>query len=488
MFLYNIVICAGVVNICHGDKMKTICIIGAGPSGLFCAHKILSEFNKEKFDKDFRIIIIEKGKKPSDRLCPGKSDGVCKHCGCCSVLSGGGGAGLFSDGKIIQDLNVGGHNDTVFSLSAKEKEEYISYITQTLVGYDGVSQYKEKPSKEIQQYYNSQFATVGLNAKYYNVLHMGSANLAHILEGFIGDLTKSNSINIKYSKTVTQILQVEDKYHLYASEDLICVADYVVMAVGKNGASWLKNTLLPLGVKYNKTGYYCGLRIEVPQKYLDPLAKISFDPKIYRELGEGRKIKMHCFCRKGNILITNFEGGVVAGGHSPYTENNLSFGSEEYGNFNVLLSYPETYNYRKILDQFKSIAPNTLLVQRLEDFKNNKTSELNFKSTYTRINHMQVGNIRKTVNDEFFAQEFLAFVYSIDQIFPGIGNGDNLLYGPAFEWCMDTVCVSKDMETNLSNLFAIGDGAGLSQGIMYSASTGIIAAKCIIERVIHDET
>jgi len=468
--------------------MKTICIIGAGPSGLFCAHKILSEFNKKNFNRDFRIIIIEKGEKPSARLCPGTTDGVCRNCGCCSILSGGGGAGLFSDGKIIQDLNVGGHSDAVFSLSAKEKKEYISYITQTLVGYDGVSKYKEKPSKEIQRSYNNQFAAVGLNAKYYSVLHMGSANLAHILEGFIGDLTKSTSINIKYGKTVTQILQVEDKYYLYSNENLICAADYVVTAVGKNGASWLKNTLLPLGVEFSKTGYYFGLRIEVPQKYLTPLAKLSFDPKIYRELGDGRKIKMHCFCRKGNVIMTNYEGCVVAGGHSPFTENNLPFDSEEYGNFNVLLSYPKTYDYNEMLERFKSTASHTLLVQTLEDFKNNKTPEPKNNSAYARIKHMQFGNIRAAVNDEFFSQEFLAFIYSIDQIFPGLGNGDNLLYGPAFEWCMDTVCVSKYMETSLPNLFAIGDGAGLSQGIMYSASTGIIAAKCIIERLIHNET
>ena len=476
------------VIICYGDKMKTICIIGAGPSGLFCAHKILSEYCSKASKEDFRIVIIEKGEKPSARSCPGAVDGICRKCDSCAILSGGGGAGLFSDGKIIQDLNVGGHNDTVFALSAEEKDEYISYITQTLVSYDGVSTYKEKPSDEIQQNYNKQFNSVDLNAKYYSVLHMGSSNLAHILEGFIGELTKASSVDIKYGTTVTHIAHLENKYNVYSNDNLICTADYVVMAVGKSGASWLKETLWPLGVHFNETGYYFGLRIEVPQRYLSSLATLSFDPKIYRKVDVERKVKMHCFCRKGNVIMTNYEDCVVAGGHSPFTENNPPFNEEEYGNFNVLLSYPKTSDYKTLLERFKSAANNSLMVQTLGDFKANKTPGTQNNPAYDRINQNQAGNIRTTMNDEFFSEEFLAFIHSLDQIFPGVGDDNNLLYGPAFEWCMDTVGVSKHMETNIPNLFAIGDGAGLSQGIMYSASTGIIAAKCIIERMNSDET
>lgn len=476
------------VIICYGDKMKTICIIGAGPSGLFCAHKILSEYCSKASKEDFRIVIIEKGEKPSARSCPGAVDGICRKCDSCAILSGGGGAGLFSDGKIIQDLNVGGHNDTVFALSVEEKDEYISYITQTLVSYDGVSTYKEKPSDEIQQNYNKQFNSVDLNAKYYSVLHMGSSNLAHILEGFIGELTKASSVDIKYGTTVTHIAHLENKYNVYSNDNLICTADYVVMAVGKSGASWLKETLWPLGVHFNETGYYFGLRVEVPQRYLSSLATLSFDPKIYRKVDVERKVKMHCFCRKGNVIMTNYEDCVVAGGHSPFTENNPPFNEEEYGNFNVLLSYPKTSDYKTLLERFKSAANNSLMVQTLGDFKANKTPGTQNNPAYDRINQNQAGNIRTTMNDEFFSEEFLAFIHSLDQIFPGVGDDNNLLYGPAFEWCMDTVGVSKHMETNMPNLFAIGDGAGLSQGIMYSASTGIIAAKCIIERMNSDET
>src|SRR5699024_1317685 len=113
-------------------------------------------------------------------------------------------------------------------------------------------------------------SSVDLNAKYYSVRHMGSSNLTHILEGFIGELAKDPLIDIKYTTTVTRIAPLENKYNVFSNDNLICTADYVVMAVGKSGASWLKQTLLPLGVRFKETGYYFGLRFEVPQKYLSP--------------------------------------------------------------------------------------------------------------------------------------------------------------------------------------------------------------------------
>lgn len=471
-----------------GDKMKTICIIGAGPSGLFCAHKILKDFCERDIDKDFQIIIIEQGEKASNRSCPGKEDGVCKNCKHCSILSGGGGAGLFSDGKMIQDLNVGGHNNAVFTLKPELKEEYIAYITNTLLQYDGVSQRKEKPDEHIQKEYSKRFASVGLNAKYYSVLHMGSANLAHILDGFTGALAQSAQIRIEYQTFVSHIIVYNNKYLIYSDERQICTADYVVMAVGKSGASWLKSVLLPLGVGFKETGYYFGLRIEAPQEYLKPLSELSFDPKIYRELDDGRKIKMHCFCRKGKVIMTNYNDCVVAGGHAPYTENNKLFSEENFGNFNVLLSYPKSHSYKTIFDRFKTAKPNMLLVQTLGDFKRNREPYPQNSQAYNRVKKDQIANIRSIIGDDFFSKEFLDFLYSLDSIFPGLASDDNLLYGPAFEWCMDTIEVSKHMETRLFNLFAVGDGAGLSQGIIYSATTGILAAECIVERMIEDET
>lgn len=476
------------IEIICGENMKTICIIGAGPSGLFCAHKILKDFHEKGIEKNFQIVIIEQGKKASSRFCPGKEDGVCKNCTHCSVLAGGGGAGLFSDGKIIQDLNVGGHNNTVFSLSPQIKEDYISYITSTLLQYDGVSKYKKKPDEYVQKEYSEKFFNANLKAKYYSVLHMGSANLAHILDGFIGEMAQSDKIHIKYQTPVSHISISQNKYQIYSDDRQLCAADYVVMAVGKSGAFWLKETLSPFGVNFKETGYYFGLRVEVPQEYLKPLAELSFDPKIYRELGDGRKIKMHCFCRKGKVMMTNYSNCVVAGGHTPYTENNELFCEENFGNFNVLLSYPKAHNHETLFERFRSVTSNMLLVQTLGDFKENREPHLQNSQAYNRVKESQVANIRAVIEDELFSKELLDFLYSLDSIFPGLADNNNLLYGPAFEWCMDTVEVSKHMETQLPNVFAIGDGAGLSQGIMYSAATGIIAAECIIERMIGNET
>ncbi len=462
--------------------MKKICIVGAGPSGLFCAHRI-KDFIHQTGRTDLEIIILERGKAISDRLCPAKQDGICRHCPYCSILSGGGGAGLFSDGKMIQDLSVGGDNATIASLSSGTRKDYISHITETLLQYDGVSQYKGKPDGNIQEKYKKLFSEERLSAKYYDVLHMGSSNLIHILDGFIDGLIHRSPIQIKYETFVTHIALKDEKYQIYAGCDLVCTADYVVMAVGKSGASWLQRILSPMGVGFRKTGFYFGLRVEMPQKYLKPLSELSFDPKIYRELGEDRKIKMHCFCRKGKVIMTNCDGYAIVGGHSPYTEKNERFSEEGFGNFNILLSYPKPDEYAAIAKRFKAAAADTLLVQTLGDFRQGKITDPQENAAYLRGEKYQTANIRAVVADSFFSEEFMKFIDSLNHIFPGIGDDNNLLYGPAFEWCMDKVQVSECMETALSNLFAVGDGAGLSQGIVYSAATGIIAAESIIERV-----
>ena len=470
-----------------GECMKTICIIGAGPSGLFCAHKILKDFHKTGIKEKFQIIMFEQGNEPSGRFCPGTDDGICRKCDCCAILSGGGGAGLFSDGKIIQDLNVGGHNDTIFALSAETKARYISYVTRTLLNYDGVSEYKGKPDTDACNVLYERLAAAGFKAKYYGVLHMGTANLTHILNGFIGELENSKLIHIQYRTRVTGIVSVDNQYMIYSNGKQLCVADYLVMAVGKSGADWLKHILLPLGVLFKKTGYYFGLRVESFQKYLKPLADLSFDPKIYRELADGRKIKMHCFCRKGNVIMTNYNGCVSAGGHSPYTEKNALFAEGEYGNFNILLSYPNKSEEKTIFERFSSMASDRLLVQTLKDFKENREPDPRRTAPYARAAWARPVNIRQAIEDDFFAKEMLGFLSALDSIFPGIGNDDNLLYGPVFEWCMDTVSVSPQMETSQSNLFAVGDGAGLSQGIIYSSATGILAAESIMEKMNRNE-
>ena len=100
--------------------MYDVAIIGAGPAGIFSALEIV------KLRPDWKVILVEKGKRIEKRKCflrEGKK--VCVHCKTCGLLCGWGGAGAFSDGKLTLTPDVGGH--LVDYMDREKVEELIDY-------------------------------------------------------------------------------------------------------------------------------------------------------------------------------------------------------------------------------------------------------------------------------------------------------------------------------------------------------------------------
>ena len=75
--------------------MYDVVIVGAGPAGLFCAYELTQK------NPNLKILMLEKGRLVKNRVCPmNKNKTECKNCNPCNILSGYGGAGTFSDGKL----------------------------------------------------------------------------------------------------------------------------------------------------------------------------------------------------------------------------------------------------------------------------------------------------------------------------------------------------------------------------------------------------
>ena len=224
--------------------------------------------------------------------------------------------------------------------------------------------------------------------------------------------------------------------------------------------------------------------METTASNIENLLKLSLDPKIYRVI-HGRKVKIHCVCRNGDIRLYNYNGIVSVGGHSPYTEKNIEFTQINRANFNVLLSFnKEKTPPKKLLEQFKSIAGERIFAQRLGDFFDNKVTSEWGRLVPKNKEMIYTGNLREIVDsiDSDFSNILIDFISSISKLSMGISDTDNIIYAPAIEWDMDTILVNDKMETSSRNLFAIGDGAGISQGIVYSSATGIIAGHEIASR------
>jgi len=452
-----------------------VLIVGGGPAGLFSAKYILEN------DEFASVILLDKGKENDQRMCIADSEG-CKHCNVCDVLCGSGGAGLFSDGKLILDLNSGGLLRDIKNMTDDGKNNLVNYIKETLHKLDGLSEVSDVNEK-VKQHNINIFKENDLNIKLYDVLHLGTNDLSDITRNFIEYLKSFTRFKIINSQDVIQVdkdLQFitttknGDKYQ----------SDKVILAVGKTGAHWLKQLLITKGVQFSRRNSYIGVRLETLHNNISDLINISFDPKIWTDV-DNKKVKIHCVCRKGSIIMSYYNGSQIVGGHTKYTKNDL-YNQEEESNkssFNILVAINKSkINIYDFLNKCVEANPNGLLVQRLGDFMNKKvTNELGAIKPEKSLN-IKLSNIRELLdNYDEVGTAIITFIDKLARLYPKIKNEDNLIYAPVIEWLMDTVIVNSNMETSMEGCFAIGDGAGLSQGIVHSAATGILAAKKICE-------
>jgi len=458
--------------------MNKIIIIGAGPSALFAAKTILENSH------DITVELFEQGKEISLRHCDANKT-ECTCCDVCDTLQGVGGAGLFSDGKLVLDLTSGGLAAGVASLSKNEQKELETLIRDTFVAFDGVSEFKEMPSQATQETVKQQLSNVGLDIKFYDVLHMGTRNLQNITNNFVDYLAEKYN-NRFVITTETRVLDVKNE------KGQFCVvtdrgdypADVVIAAVGKTGSSWLASILNAFHCNTTSSNFYFGFRLEMPATSIADMIEYSFDPKISTTVG-GRKIKLHCVCRRGEIRYLRYRNTTMVGGHSPTTAKTSANSSSKNANFNVLCSYNKNeFSSEVLLQAFRKSCGNRVMVQRLKDFFANASTEKWGDIIPDNPQMAQPGNIRNIIDslDQAGYQIIREFLFSMAKLYPGVMHDDNLLYAPVIEWDMDTINVNNNMETSKLNLFAIGDGAGLSQGIVYSAATGIIAAREIVRR------
>lgn len=456
-----------------------VAIIGAGPAGLFAANYIL------KHSENITVALIDKGKSADDRKCC-KDCCICPEKNHCNILCGVGGSGLFSDGKLVLDLHSGGNLDAITTLSDEKRHILRDSIVSTLREHDGKSEPGPVFSDSKQKFWQQKFEEQELHIKHYDVLHMGTENLHHITSAFASEVYCDARVTLKLNCEITNVENGQNGASVIRTkEGELFSADYVVFAVGKTGSDWLKQVFTNNEIKFDKTDTYIGIRLEVPQDSLKELFDYSFDPKIWR-YSHGRKIKTHCFCRRGDIICTNYMGFPVVGGHTRYTaDNNVPAADQSHkGNFNILASTHATENeIICVLRKFREINPGGIVVQSLFNYLNPKAKGI----MLPRVQHAneKEGDIRGIWDSLDYTGTAIAdFIKRLSDVIPGILSHDSLVYGPALEWFMDSVEVDTNMETSHRGWFAVGDGAGLSQGIVHSAATSIIAAEEICRRLI----
>lgn len=462
--------------------MYDVVIIGAGPAGLFSAYELITN------NKNIRIALIDKGRVANKRKCPMKKTGVCANCNPCAILSGFGGAGTFSDGKLnfIPKL---GKSDLFKYMSRTEAYKIIDDTEEIFNKFEMDASVYPSNMDEANKL-KSDITKLGADLLIIKQKHLGSDKLPTYIENFTNYLI-NNGVKIIDNCNVFDIENINDEYKINNSKNLDLKSKYVVIAPGRTGAKWIQELSDKYNFEYVSRSIEIGVRVEVRKEILSDICSVIYDPTIFiRTNTYGDQIRTFCTNPEGFVAKENYSGYICVNGHAlkDVKSNNSNFA------FITKISLTEpTTNTRKYGESIASIA-NTLgdgkpIVQLLKDLK------LGRRSTMDRINKSFIEPTLKDcvagdlalVLPHRIVTDILEGLEKLDKIIPGVNNDDTLLYGPEIKFFSNEITTDNDMRILNTNIYAIGDGAGKAGNIVTAAATGLIAARSILRSLKYEK-
>lgn len=460
-------------------KKYDVAIIGAGPAGLFCAYEL-----KEKNPK-IKVALIDKGHRAETRMCPMKvNGGKCVNCKVCQILSGYGGAGTFSDGKLnfIPKL---GKSDLFKYMSQSEAYKLIDDTEEIFTKFKMDSDVYPSNMDEANQI-KKEVAKTGARLLVIKQKHLGSDKLPGYIKDFTDHL-ENEGVEIYENANVSDIIsKKEDEHELVIDGKESIVAKNVVVAPGRTGAKWIQELADKYSIPYTSQSIEIGVRVEVRKEILEDITNVIYDPTIFIKTDTYTdEIRTFCTNPGGFVAKENYYGFICVNGHSlkdiKSNNSNFAFISK------VGLTEPVT-NTRLYGESIARIA-NTLgdgkpIIQSLRDLKKGRRSE------WKRINK---GFIEPTLKDcvagdlslvlpHRIITNILEGLEKLDKIIPGVNNDETLLYGPEIKFFSNEIDTNNKFKLENYNIYFVGDGAGKAGNIVTAAATGLVAARDIIEK------
>ncbi len=452
--------------------MKTI-VVGAGPAGLFCAYELAKA--------GLKVEVYERGEEIQKRICPMKQTGYCVKCPECNFIHGVGGNGLYSDGKLNLDPEIGGN--LLEFIGKKEADRIINQIDKTFIKHGAHGRIKEKPDYANMLVVRSK--AHGVRFIPIHQRHMGSDRLPDIIGSFVKEM-KSLGVVFHTKTNVTDILVENGHVSGIIIDDKKVKADHVVIGPGRGGARWLSDVCAKYGVKARHQPIDIGVRVEVPAEIMEEATAICWDPK-FHILTKTHDDLIRTFCTNphGFIITEHYPDFICVNGHS------LKGKKSENTNFAFLvrlsLTHPveNTTSYGEAIARMAStIGGGKPIIQRMGDLKAGRRSTRDrIEKSYVKptFNDVTPGDISMSLPARIVT-DILEGLEMLNRVIPGVAEDSTLLYSPEIKFHAHRVVVNKNMESDLKNLFTVGDGAGVSRGIVIAAATGLIAAKEIISR------
>lgn len=458
--------------------MYDVVVVGAGPAGLFSAYELIEN------NPQLKILLLDKGKFAKNRICPMKTTDKCVNCNPCGILSGYGGAGTFSDGKLNFIYKLG-KSDLSKYMSVSDANKLIE-DTEKIFNKFGMDSDVYPTNMDEAIKIKEKIAKVGAELLIIKQKHLGSDKLPKYIEDFSNYL-KNKGVTIKEN---TDVIDVEGKdtykviYKTNNKQEEIS-AKYVIIAPGRTGAKWVQSLADKYHIPYVSQSIEIGVRVETRKEILKDLCNIIYDPTIFIKTATyNDQIRTFCTNPGGFVTKENYYGYICVNGHAlkdvKSNNSNFAFISK------VNLTHPVT-NTREYGESIAKIA-NTLgdgkpIVQSLRDLRMGR------RSTIERINK---GFVEPTLKDVVagdlalvlphrIIKNILEGLETLDKIIPGVNNGETLLYGPEIKFFSNEITTDNNMKLENHNIYFIGDGAGKAGNIVVAAATGLIAARDILK-------
>lgn len=439
-------------------------IVGAGPAGIFAALTLAKRGVSP-------LLLLEQGKDLPERQNRRGGD----------ILCGWGGAGAFSDGKLTLSSDVGGflgeymEADALYELLAETDKTYVAYgAPEKIFGnscpeLDALSDRARLADLEL------------IPAR---IRHIGTENCKIVLDRLRRFL--SNHVEIRTNCGGDKLIAINDKIEgvkLTNGDEVH--APFVVVAPGRSGARWMKQEAESLDLGTKASPVDIGVRVELPSTVLKEITDIAYESKlVYYTKAFDDKVRTFCMNPYGEVVTEKYDGVVTVNGHSYANKRS------ENTNFAILVSsaftepFDDPIGYGFYIARLANLLGKHVIVQRLGDLLSGR------RSTQERLRRCLT---RPTLKEAVPGDLSFVFPYrhmksiiemleALDRLVPGVCSRHTLLYGVEVKFYSNRIELSNQMETRISNLFAIGDGAGVTRGLLQASASGILAARTIADR------
>ena len=449
-----------------------VIIVGAGPGGIYTAYELIQK------KPDLKIAVFEAGHALEKRHCPIDGDKVksCVKCSCCSIMSGFGGAGAFSDGKYNITNDFGG---TLHEYVGKKKAiELMRYVDEINMEHGGEG---TKLYSTAGTHFKKLCLQNGLNLLDASVRHLGTDINYVVLENLYAEL--KDRVEFHFDTPVRAVERTRDGYRVI-TETNAHECDKCVISVGRSGSKWMEKVCEELDIRTKSNRVDIGVRVELPAVIFSHLTDELYESKIvYRTEKFEDSVRTFCMNPHGIVVNENTNGIVTVNGHSyegaeKQTENT---------NFALLVAkhfsepFKDSNGYGESIARLSNMLGGGVIVQRFGDLVRGRRSN---------AKRIEEGIIEPTlaatpgdlslVLPKRILDGIIEMIYALDKIAPGTANDDTLLYGVEVKFYNMEVEIDEHLETKHRGLYIIGDGSGVTHSLSHASASGVFVAREIV--------